>query len=546
MTVDCVQTANVLSEDVEDIEAVQPQEDTVETYINSLAETEEVETEGFSSIIKSIMEKIKKLVAKMKADLEKKRALNNSKCSDKYVCEYKCSDVMPTCTSKASGFFDLTDAVKMDSDQKTAYNWVCKNNIFSGLDQKMSYASIMFRVVVQSLTHQSMSKFEKEKPNTSHTKYDDEYVKWVAAKVPKEINKIAVIRVLNKFKDGLKGFVNVCRSNTYYFKHLQYRLEKFERDAEAKAKSGSSSSIRADSAAYAAHEEDNWETSTELSKDDKVQRKDLMKKAKKLFKEKFLRLISGMSTQKDFCLCSDYQRFFQIMKSQSASTVKSTFGISNIGFKYRYMEALENKCKNNCPCRCPNGGICQKDGSCRYNFYNVGPINQQKFPIEYKANYMMQFEMGSYDTYVMLSSSRSNGASVYFLVFNGWGNKKSYLGYGKWYNGKITGLKQIAFVSTGTRTGPTQVWVTFQGGYIKAGYGTSYGSGQFLNHRPTTQFTPRYIGVAKYSGAPRNDVIDFRQRACNGRGYISRGKCRCSFFYSGTYCQTRKRRSWRW
>ena len=408
----------------------------------------------------------------------------------------------------------------------------------------MSYASIMFRVVVQTLTGKKTVDFEKAYPNVDVTKYDNKYVKWIEDS-GFDSNKVAVLKVLNKFKDGLKGFVNVCRQNPYYFAHLKYRLDRFEQEADAKARSGNSASINADAAASAASDEDKWETS-DLNATDKEKRKDLLKQAKKLFKEKFLALISGQVNQKDFCLCSDYKRFFDIIKHQSSSQVKSTFGISSLTFKYQYMQGLEQQCKNYCPCNCPNGGICQKDGSCNYNIYNVGTMNQQNFPIEYKKDHLLQFEMSGYDTYIMLSSSRSNGANVYWIILNGWGNSKSYFGSGKWYNGNIVGAQQISFVTTSARTGPTQVWISFLGGVMKVGYGNSYESGTFINVRPSVQFTPRYVGISKYGGAPRVDVIDVRQSPCNGRGSYSGGRCHCSWFYSGTYCETRKKFSWRW
>ena len=124
-TVQCIRSANVLEEEgLEDIEAVQPQEDKVEAYINTLAETEEAETEFFSSsIFSKIIAAIKKIVEKIKADLEKKRDLENSACRDKFVCEFECKDVMPTCTSTKTGYFDLTSRINSDTQEKIAYDW---------------------------------------------------------------------------------------------------------------------------------------------------------------------------------------------------------------------------------------------------------------------------------------------------------------------------------------------------------------------------------------------------------------------------------------
>ena len=340
-----------------------------------------------------------------------RRRFDTSPCADKKVCEYNCNTIFPKCQNQ-KGFIDFTAQYNQNDQQKLAYNWVCKKNLFSSTNQKTSYFSIIFRILVTSVTGLTETQFETEVPNANPTRYDIEFINWNENKGVSG-DEIAVLRALELYKEGLKGFLLLCSETDNGFTDIEAKLDEYENEAKETVSRNNKYEIRSDSTASAEQEVSGWEQmanaintvftgakskgvgfkSVKASfgiKDKKAsysnfspkqffnnrdfnailgllvakgkndgnlgnnhyaKRVVLYNQLKESLRLSFINMVEGNSEQRDFCQCADYNRFFLFFNHLPASEALTIYGIEKdqLFYQFEYLNSFESTCKAKCP-----------------------------------------------------------------------------------------------------------------------------------------------------------------------------------------------------
>jgi hypothetical protein len=529
------------------------------------------------------------------------RLYDKSSCKDKKVCEYNCKSLFPLCSGK-TGFLDFTREINVETTanngalgpQGLAYNNVCKRNLFSSADQKKSAFSIIFRLLVFSVTQLPESQFEHETTRRIDlSKYDQEYIDWNERKGIDE-NDIAVLNALNLYKEGLKGFLLICQENPLWMAQLEDKLTEYEQESEETARHGTSSEVNSDSAARASQITASWGVvsnaigtafgstpknvikanfgipnnfntltanlllpnkfqkqiqstlwgKTSPSNSNYQKRIILFGKLKEALRGSFLEMVKGTSTQRDFCQCFDYTNLFRFVHSLTPQAAV-TFGLpqDQLAFEFDYSKRFEDNCRSECgtaarSSKCPNNGIEQLDGSCSYNFYLSSIVEVASFPMTYKQNEALKFTVTGGPVDLVMAQSSSVGSRAYTISIS---RTKTQVFLSTLGNSK----SKISLGSSSQALNDGQaLWVTMYSNVLKVGLG-SVGSREILSIPITIYnlFTPSVVGFVKTSES-RTTVMNAKFSKCSGNGQMTVPQlnksptCKCSNFYSGNFCET--------
>eukprot|EP01080_Neovahlkampfia_damariscottae_P004834 gene4834-8419_t len=270
-------------------------------------------------------------------------------CASKYVCHYDCGTLIqcPVKSNTFNGFMDITNRVKASNRETTAYKWVCKNSMFSGKSQKDSKLSKLFRRIAFGVTDKEDKEFEARNPNYSETKYDKQYLDWL--RQTSDPRDMEILDILNDYKDGLSGFSKICRENPKWMNDIEKNLRSFE--ANSIAQSVKTSGVEADSTAKAFKKIKEYRRKQErLSYTNKnaKYRHTLLESIFKSLRDGFIKLAKGNEIQQEYCLCSDYGRFFDLMNKLSPNVRNTYYGLDNIDFQNFYMQNLKMTCISRC------------------------------------------------------------------------------------------------------------------------------------------------------------------------------------------------------
>eukprot|EP01080_Neovahlkampfia_damariscottae_P006726 gene6726-10891_t len=610
--VDCISAAQVLSEDTEEFLFA---ESLGLHYVGGGRGSQPIINVAHKPVFTNIqipyMDLATQLQQKFLANILLHRRFDNSPCSDKKVCEYNCASIFPKCSGQ-HGFIDFTTQYNQDVQQQLAYNWVCKKNLFSSTNQKTSYFSIIFRVLVSSVTDLSETDFEAEIPNADVTNYDNLFIDWNENKGING-NVIAVLRALELYKEGLKGFLLLCSEEANGFTDIETKLDEYETEARETVDSKNQYVINSDSTASAQQRVDNWgklakaitnvankaktsgmsmasfktaftikdnkatrfskfnaksfidkrsfslianslgkkgKNDGNLKENDYYQRVVLYNQLKQSLRNSFIEMVQGNSEQRDFCQCSDYNRFFKFFNDIPSSVALGTYGIdqNQLGFQYDYYQNFENICRSKCPTssKCENNGIKKKTGICSYNLFDINIVQNQQYPIKMKRNEALKFEMGGNDVYVLLSTGTAINSVVYRIVLGGWGNTKSSISIGKvGESGTFVHSSTLKTVNSSPFDLHEPIWITFYMNEIKVGRSNFVGSGEIMSQKLSSKrlYTfPTHVGFGKHSSAPRCDIVNARFEPCSGNGKkLGSFKCKCAKNFFGSLCEKKKK-----
>eukprot|EP01080_Neovahlkampfia_damariscottae_P008511 gene8511-335_t len=275
-------------------------------------------------------------------------------CASRYVCEYDCSSLIncpvnPNQASDFKGFMDLTNEVKRSSDQMQSYKWVCKNTLFSGNNQRVSFISKIWRKIAYGVTDVDDKEFEARNPQYSTTAYDDQFLKYLAGKKV-DGNDLEILSILNDYKDGLHGFSKICRLNPQWMSQLTSTLREFEQESMKKSYE-KPSGAEADSTVEAFRKMRNYlsNLSRKQAYDPTTRYKyDLMNSLLNKFRSEFIDQLKGNKVQQEYCACGDYGRFFYYMNKVSSTTRKNYYGVNSVSFDQPYITNLKNGCVSRC------------------------------------------------------------------------------------------------------------------------------------------------------------------------------------------------------
>ena len=267
-----------------------------------------------------------------------------SKCVDRKVCGYNCNHLIkcPVPIESTQEYLDFTKRVQKNIDEKKSYNWVCKNALFSGNNQKTSKVSILFRKLIEGTTGKTEKDFSNENEDANETKYDELYLEW-ATKPPQNLlqkQQSEVLLILDEYKNGLKGFTKICKENPEYTQTVDKKLTEYEEEAQKAINEQKGNSM-----ANAFHQLKI--ISNQLPKVASAYKQRLFDGLKNLIREKFIEIIKG-STQREYCMCSDYGRYFYHLHKLSIQQRQSNFGIQNLNFSIFYLQSLKNTCSQKC------------------------------------------------------------------------------------------------------------------------------------------------------------------------------------------------------
>ena len=280
-------------------------------------------------------------------------------CASKYVCHYDCGTLI-NCPVKTSntfdGFMDFTKRVKESKREMKAYQWVCKNSMFSGKSQRDSALSKFFRRIAFGVSKLSESEFEARNPNYSATKYDTQYLNWIRTQT--DSNDMSILDILNDYKDGLSGFSKICTENPKWINELERNLRLFEANSlseSMKTNSGAESDSIVKSFKRIREYREDQRRKSILNPNAKY-RFDLLNGLFNTLRQGFIDLIKGNQIQQEYCLCSDYGRFFDLMNKLPQNTRETFYGLDNIDFQNFYMENLKMTCVSRCSSAMKNKG----------------------------------------------------------------------------------------------------------------------------------------------------------------------------------------------
>eukprot|EP01080_Neovahlkampfia_damariscottae_P003657 gene3657-6473_t len=293
-----------------------------------------------------VLDKLTKELSKEKGTYQQ------SNCHDKPVCQYDCSKVMNCPVKDTMGFMDLTERIKNNRDEQNAYNWVCKNSFFSSSSQKDNTLSKYFRKLIGKITKKTDAQFIQEHPNASETQFDNEYLAWLNKKGIHSSER-TVFEILNYYKDGIQGFEKICKEKNPGWltsNVISTKLAQFELESLKTAVFGTKAEQESDAVAAAFRKVGEWKMDylkgiTKSEEDTYANA--LFKGLSLTFRKYFISTVIGGS-QRDFCVCRDYNRFFDAMKKLPEGTRKATYGISNIAFGNDYQHKLQAVCQKVC------------------------------------------------------------------------------------------------------------------------------------------------------------------------------------------------------
>eukprot|EP01080_Neovahlkampfia_damariscottae_P011712 gene11712-4946_t len=290
---------------------------------------------------------------KLTKELSKEKGMyQQSNCHDKSVCQYDCSKVMNCPVKDTMGFMDLTERIKNNRNEQNAYNWVCKNSFFSSSSQKDNALSKYFRKLIGKITKKTDTQFIQENPNASETQFDTEYLDWLNKKGIHSSER-TVFEILNYYKDGIQGFEKICKEKNPGWLSpnvISTKLAQFELQSLKTAVFGSKAEQRSDAVAAAFRKVGEWKMDylKGITKSEEDTYSNALFKGLALtFRKYFIRTVIG-GNQRDFCVCRDYNRFFDAMKKIPEGTRKATYGISNIAFGNDYQHKLQAVCQKVC------------------------------------------------------------------------------------------------------------------------------------------------------------------------------------------------------
>jgi hypothetical protein len=109
--------------------------------------------------------------------------------------------------------------------------------------------SKVFRIIVEEYTNKTQVEFEHQQPNANPAKYDDLFLNWATKDLDKQ--DVEVLSITNDYKDGLKGFSKLCKSNPSWMKNVTEKLSFYEETSMSSSIGDDKNKINSDSLAKA-------------------------------------------------------------------------------------------------------------------------------------------------------------------------------------------------------------------------------------------------------------------------------------------------------
>jgi hypothetical protein len=239
-------------------------------------------------------------------------------CKDKEVCEYDCKDFMKSCPPNSLGFIAFEG--QQTFDQKLAYDWVCKNDAFAGLNQENNHLSEVWQMMAEEISGFTRGQFEEElaksKLNPYH--YDSLFNRWLQSKIPQTDRKLAVL-ALYEYKIGLKGFFKICKAEPTWRSTIDKKLKEFDEYSQKEDADGSHG-VEADLASKA------FKTINQIKSSFPEYYKVFMT-LKDDYQKRFSEMIKKEKDEREYCQCKDFRRYYGFMKENLAS-VRARFGVT--------------------------------------------------------------------------------------------------------------------------------------------------------------------------------------------------------------------------
>jgi hypothetical protein len=288
-------------------------------------------------------------------------------CKDREVCEYNCKDFMKSCPPNSVGFMAFEG--QQTYEQKLAYDWVCKNDAFAGLNEETNHLSEIWQMMAEEISGFTRKQFEddlsKSRLNPYH--YDSLFNQWLQSKIPQTDRKLSVL-ALYEYKIGLKGFFRICKAEPTWRSTIDQKLKQFD---EFSQKTDGSNGVEADLASKA------FKTINQI----KTSFPDYYKvfiTLKDDYQKRFIEMIKKEKDEREYCQCKDFRRYYGFMK-ENIAYVRRQYGVtadlSTIEENEKSaLSVIESICQKNHQCvpytrcsKCEEGSFCTEYG-CFYPY----------------------------------------------------------------------------------------------------------------------------------------------------------------------------------
>eukprot|EP01080_Neovahlkampfia_damariscottae_P011377 gene11377-4544_t len=308
----------------------------------------------------------KQWAAKLKAEVAKKTAVTDG-CVDKQVCQYDCRHLTNLDCSKATepttGFMDLTNRIKIDGNETTAYNYACKTGFFvakpTAGDKDLQ---AQFQSNLEKVTKLSFNDLIKERPTAKQFlgHIDYQYLNWIQTRTGAKVSKVQaeIVASLINFKDGLRGFAKLCHRNPDYlkFENLALIYNQYLTNAEEVAFNPATSKIAStDPFALAYFRQRVWRSrwaAGQYSIQEYLDAYNYFQGYSKLILIDFIYDLQFVtSSKRAYCSCENYGTFYSYFTQNP--TQMASYRVQDLSFYQHYTQQFAQKCLTICKLKKP-------------------------------------------------------------------------------------------------------------------------------------------------------------------------------------------------